>query len=77
MIKPEIWLRTQDIQINLSIKSMSDLTIKEIEGIYHKKRKNLTRQEKEKHKGWADERFVYILTDLALKIIMNCRGSKE
>ena len=42
--KLEIWLRMQDIQINLGVKNMSDLTIKEVESIYNRKRKNLTRQ---------------------------------
>ena len=48
--KPEIWIKMQDIQTNLDAKNMSDLTIKEIEGIYNIKRKNLTRQEKGKYK---------------------------
>ena len=52
---------------------MSDLAIKEIEDIYNKKRNSITRQEKEKYKAWADDGFVYILSDLALKIIMDCR----
>ena len=42
--KLEIWLRMQDIQINLGVKNISDLTIKEVESIYNRKRKNLTRQ---------------------------------
>ena len=42
--KLEIWLRMQDMQINLGVKNMSDLTIKEVESIYNRKRKNLTRQ---------------------------------
>ena len=35
------WLKMHDIQIGLNIKNMSDLTIKETEGIYGKKGKNL------------------------------------
>ena len=75
--KSEIWLKIHDIQDKLGVKNMSDLTIKEIEGIYNKKRKNLTRQEREKYKACADDGFIYILDDIALKLIMNCRGSEE
>ena len=44
--KLEIWLRMQDIQLNLGAKNISDLTIKEIKGIYNKKGKIV--QEKKK-----------------------------
>ena len=63
-----------DTQVELGVKNMSDLKIKEIEGIYNKKRNNITTQEKEKYKARADDGFVYILSDLALKIIMDCRA---
>ena len=56
---------------------MSDSAIKEIEGICNKKRNDITKQEKEKYKARADDGFVYILNDLALKIIINCRVSKR
>ena len=71
--KLEISLKVRDIQDKLGVKNMCDLTIKEIEGIYNKKRKNITRQEKEKYKAWADDGFVYIPSDLALKIKMDCK----
>ena len=32
--KPVIWLKMHDIQDKLGVKSMSDLTIKEIKGIF-------------------------------------------
>ena len=55
---------------------MSVLTIKEVEDIFNIK-KSLTRQKREKFKAWADEVFIYIHEDLALKIIMNCGGPEE
>ena len=75
--KLEIWLNRHDIQHRLGVKSISDMTIKEIEGLYNKKRKNITRQEKEEYKAWADDGFVYILSDLALKIIKGYKGSEK
>ena len=65
----------RDIQDKLGVKNMSDLTIKEIEDIYNKK-KDISKQEKEKCKARADDGFVYILSDLALKVIMDCRTTK-
>ena len=46
--KLEIWLKIHDIQDKLGVKNMSDLVIKEIEGIYNEKRNNITTQEKQK-----------------------------
>ena len=46
--KLEIWLKMCDIQTKLGVKSMSDLSIKEIEGIYNKKGKIL-QQKKNKN----------------------------
>ena len=66
-----------DIQVELSVKKLSDLTIKEIEDIYNKKRNIITTQEKEKYKAWANDGFEYILSDLALKVIMDCRAPTE
>ena len=63
----------RDIQDKLGVKSMSDWVIKVIEGIYNKKRNDITDQEKEEYKAWADYGYVYIIRDLALKIIMDCR----
>ena len=71
--KLEIWLKMCDMQDELGVKNVSDLAIKE--GICNEKRNNITRQEKEKYKAWSDDRFVYILSDLALTIIMDCRVS--
>ena len=56
---------------------MSDLTIREIKGIYNKKMKNLTKQEIQRYKTWANDEFVYILEELALKIIKVYKGLKE
>ena len=39
--KLEIPLKVRDIQDKLGVKNMCDLTIKEIEGIYNKKRENI------------------------------------
>ena len=44
--KLEIWLRMQDIQLNLGAKNISDLTIKEIKGIYNKKGKIVQERKK-------------------------------
>ena len=63
-----------DIQVELGVKNMSDLKTKEVEGIYNKKQNNITTQEKEIYKARADDEFVHILSDLALKIIMDCRA---
>ena len=46
--KLEIWLKIHHIQDKLGVKNMSDLVIKEIEGIYNEKRNNITTQEKQK-----------------------------
>ena len=62
------------IQVKLGIKNMSYLVIKEIEVIYNKKRNNILIQEKEKYKAWPDDGYVYIISDLALKIVMDCRA---
>ena len=73
--KKELWLKTHDILVELGVKNMSDLAIKEIEGIYNKKRSNITTQEKEKYKVWFEDGFLYILSNPGLKIIMDCRAS--
>ena len=52
---------------------MSDLVIREIEGIYNRERNDSADQVKEKHKAWADYGYVYIISDLALKITIGCR----
>ena len=74
--KLELWLKMCDIQDNLDVKNMSDLTIKEIEGIYNKKRSDITKQEKEKYKAKADDGCVHIIEMLAIKIKI-CRGVKK
>ena len=66
-----------DIQENLDVKNMSDLTIKEIEGIYNKKRSDITKQEREKYIAKVDDGCVYIIEMLAIKIMKNCRGVKK
>ena len=63
-----------DAQVELDVKNMSDLAIKRIEGIYNKKRNSITTRGKEKYKAWFDDGFVYILSDLPLKIIMDFRA---
>ena len=57
------------IQIKLGVKNMSDLTTKEIKGIFN--RRNHTKQQIEEYKRWADDGFIYICQEVALKIIMN------
>ena len=47
-----------EIQVKLGVKNMSNLAIKEIEGIYNKKLNNITTQEKEKYKAWFEDGFV-------------------
>ena len=68
----EVWLKIIDIQKYLGVKNMSDLIIKEIESIYNRKRNDITDQEKEKYKAWTDDVYVYIISDLALEITMDC-----
>ena len=71
-----MWLKMLDIQTRVGVKHMSDLTIKEIEDIYNKKMKSLTKQEIQGYKTWASDGFFCILSNLALKIIMHCGRSK-
>ena len=47
-----------EAQVELGVKNMSDLAIKRIEGIYNKKRNNITTRGKEKYKAWFDDGFV-------------------
>ena len=60
-----------DIQVKLCVKNMSDLRVKEIKGIFNSR--NPTKQQFEEYKRWADDAFIYICEEHALKIIMNCR----
>ena len=62
-----------DIKTGLGAKDMSDLSMKEIDGIYIYK-KNLTKQEIQRYKTWASDGFVYFLSNLALKIIIHFRS---
>ena len=63
-----------DIGINLGVKNIYDLVIKEIKGIC--KTRNPTKQQIRKYKRHASELFSgekgkYIIVDIALKIIIN------
>ena len=72
--KKELGLKMHDIQVKLGIKSMSDLVRKEIHGIFNTK--NPTEEQIWSYKAWIDD-GLYIIAELALKIIMHCRLSPE
>ena len=57
--------------LNQVLKTCLTLTVKEIKGISNSR--SPTKQQFEENKRWADDGFIYIHEELALKIIMNCR----
>ena len=69
-----------DVQKGLGIKNTSDLVRKDIHGIFEIKNstKDLIRRYKRPGKEWfSDDIYTYVHSDLILKIIKNCRGSKN
>ena len=74
--KSVLWIQMRNIQDNLSIKNMSDLTIKAIKGFY--KIKSPTKERIEKHKRYRtqfrnDLTGTYIHENLALSTTMDSR----
>ena len=75
--KSELWIKIHDIQDKLGVKNSYDLTIKAIKGIYETK--TPTKKQIEKCKIYeknysADLTGIYILEELDLLIIMDCRA---
>ena len=66
----ELWLKMHDMQIELGVKNMSDLVRKEIYGIFNTK--NHTKEQIWDYKVWFHD-GLYIIEELALKIIMHCK----
>ena len=68
--KKELWLKMHDVQVESSVKYMSDLVRKEIHGIFNTK--NPTKEQIWNCKAWLDD-GLYIIEELPLKVIMHCR----
>ena len=68
--KKELWLKMRDVQDELGVKNMSDLVRKEIFGIFNTT--NPTEEQIWDYEAWLDD-GLYIIEELALKIIMHCR----
>ena len=63
-----------DLQVELGVKTMSDLVRKETHGIFNTK--NPKEEQIWDYKAWFDD-DLYIIEELPLKIIMHCRLSSE
>ena len=72
--KKKLWLKMHDIQDTLSVKNMSHLTRKKTHSIFDSK--NPTEEQIWDYKAWFND-GLYIITELALKIIMYCRLSSK
>ena len=53
----ELWVGMKDVGVGLGVKSISDLVLKEIRGIYEKKKKELTKEESKYYKMTEREIF--------------------
>ena len=89
----KLWLGMKDVGVVLGVKSISDLVLKEIHGIYEKKKlakeeiKNYKMTEREILKMFdnlnKDElntksnKFVYVKNNVMTNIIKCCRGEKK
>ena len=89
----EIWVSMEDIGDGLGVKNISDLGLKEIYGIYEKRKltkeeiKNYKMIEKEIYEKFDnlnnDElntksiKFVYVKNNIMTNIIKHCRGEKK
>ena len=70
----KLWLKMHDIQDTLSVKNMSHLTRKKTHCIFDSK--NPTEEQILDYKSWFND-GLYIITELALKIIMYSRLSSK
>ena len=81
--KDYFWVKMKDVENGLDIKSISDLLIKEMQGIFETKK--LTKEQKIKYvrskfeivKKFGDKKSKYARNDIMEKIIKNCRGVKQ
>ena len=89
----EIWVSMKDIGDGLDVKNISDLVLKEIFGVYAKKK--LIKEEIKKYKMTEREifkkfgnlsndklntmssKFVYVKNNIMTNIIKHCRGEKK
>ena len=73
----------KNVANGLDIKNISDLLIKEMQGIFEMKK--LTKEQKIKYrrskfeiiKEFADKKSKYARNDIMEKVIQNCRGVKQ
>ena len=76
-------MKMKDVENGLGIKSISDLLIKEMQGIFETKK--FTKEQKIKYirskfeiiKKFGDKKSKYARNDIMEKIIKNCRGVKQ
>ena len=80
--KKLFWVRMHHVLEEMGVKNMSDIVSKEIRGIF--KTKKPTKCQVRKYKRRVKEldpnstaTFVYVRSDLMLRIIKNCRGEKR
>ena len=89
----ELWVGMKDVGVGLGVKSISDLVLKEIRGIYEKK--ELTKEETKCYKMTEREIFekfdklsedklntksnknVFVKNTIMTNIIKNCKGEKK
>ena len=89
----ELWISIKDIGDGLGVKNISDLVLKEIYGIYEKRK--LTKEEIKNYKMTEREifekfdnlsndelntkssKFVYVKNNVMTNIIKHCRGEKK
>ena len=78
------WMKMKDAENGLGVKTMSDLVIKEIHGIFNTRRPTLNQIRRYK-RSLADfinnceysDKVRYVRSDLMEKTIKNCRGVKK
>ena len=89
----EIWVSMKDIGDGLGVTNISDLVLKEIYGIYEKRKltkeeiKNYKMTEKEIYEKFDNlsndelntksSKFVYVKNNVMTNIIKHCRGEKK
>ena len=89
----ELWIKIKDFGDGLGVKNISDLVLKEIYGIYEKRK--LTKEEIKNYKMTEREiyekfnslsndklnkkssKFVYVKNNIMTNIIKHCRGEKK
>ena len=68
----EIWVTMKDIGDGLGVTNIPDLVLKEIYGIYEKRK--LTKEDELNTKS---SEFVYVKNNVMTNIIKHCRGEKK